>query len=373
MPLSDQDIQALRDLFGADADALVGLGARAADTLRAGLEGVVARAGDVQAQSITLAEYAELAAAFADTAHVGLELRVALPDGNTAPLVVLVPTADAGGAFMLDMSPEQMADETFAAAQLEIVAAGVRELLDLGGLSLFVGALAGAEATLVAARLDDIATTLLGVEAAAEGMPAVRVDATVAFGDAGETRFTAVLPAGLLVRLVGKLAEDASAPAAAVPEPFDLPAFGDADALDASFDTPVPPAANVSPLRPDIAPPPPPSMFAAADDVPVHPVRFPPLGAALNVPPASQQFDLIMDVPLRVTVELGRSSMTVDEVLALGPGSVIELNKLAGEPVDILVNDRLIAHGEVVVVDENFGVRVTEIVSPRARANAAAR
>jgi flagellar motor switch protein FliN len=372
VPLSDQDIQALRDLFGADADALVGLGARAADTLRSGLEGVVARAGDVQAQAITLAEYPELAAAFADTTHLGLELRVALPDGNTAPLAVLVPTADAGGAFMLDMSPEQMADETFAAAQLEIVAAGVRELLDLGGLSLFVGALAGAEATLVAARLDDIATTLATVEAAAEGMPAVRVDATVTFGDEGDTRFTAVLPAGLLVRLVGKLAEDAPAPAAAVPEPFDLPAFGDADALDASFDTPVPLASNVSPLRPDIAPPPPPSMFAA-DDVPVHPVRFPPLGAALNVTPASQQFDLIMDVPLRVTVELGRSSMTVDEVLALGPGSVIELNKLAGEPVDILVNDRLIAHGEVVVVDENFGVRVTEIVSPRARANAAAR
>ena len=60
--------------------------------------------------------------------------------------------------------------------------------------------------------------------------------------------------------------------------------------------------------------------------------------------------------------------MTVEDVLALGPGSVVELNKLAGEPVDILINDQLIARGEVVVVDENFGVRVTEIVSPRRRA-----
>ena len=73
---------------------------------------------------------------------------------------------------------------------------------------------------------------------------------------------------------------------------------------------------------------------------------------------------------MRVTVELGRSTMTVEDVLALGPGSVIELNKLAGEPVDILVNEQLIARGEVVVVDENFGVRVTEIVSPRRRATA---
>ena len=80
-----------------------------------------------------------------------------------------------------------------------------------------------------------------------------------------------------------------------------------------------------------------------------------------------------MNVPLRVSVELGRSSMTVEAVLALGPGSVVELNKLAGEPVDVLVNDRLIARGEVVVVDENFGVRVTEVISPRSRANAMAR
>ncbi|MPZ98552.1 MAG: flagellar motor switch protein FliN [Dehalococcoidia bacterium] len=80
-----------------------------------------------------------------------------------------------------------------------------------------------------------------------------------------------------------------------------------------------------------------------------------------------------MDVQMRVSVELGRSSMSVEDVLALGPGSVVELNKLAGEPVDILVNDRLIARGEVVVVDENFGVRVTEIISPRRRAQAMGR
>jgi flagellar motor switch protein FliN/FliY len=72
-------------------------------------------------------------------------------------------------------------------------------------------------------------------------------------------------------------------------------------------------------------------------------------------------------------VELGRSSLTVEEILELGPGSVVELNKLAGEPVDILVNDRLIARGEVVVVDENFGVRITEIISPRQRVNAIGR
>jgi flagellar motor switch protein FliN/FliY len=107
-----------------------------------------------------------------------------------------------------------------------------------------------------------------------------------------------------------------------------------------------------------------------ANDAPVHPVRFPPLPPAEGGAGNSRPIDLIMDVSMRVSVELGRSSMTVEEILELGPGSVVELNKLAGEPVDILVNDRLIARGEVVVVDENFGVRVTEIISPRQRATA---
>lgn len=77
--------------------------------------------------------------------------------------------------------------------------------------------------------------------------------------------------------------------------------------------------------------------------------------------------ELLMDVPLQVTVELGRTQKMVKEVLALGPGSVLELDKLAGEPVDILVNEKPIAKGEVVVIDENFGIRVTEILSPRDR------
>lgn len=77
--------------------------------------------------------------------------------------------------------------------------------------------------------------------------------------------------------------------------------------------------------------------------------------------------DLILDIPLRVTVELGRSKMVVSELLNLGQGSVIELNKLAGEPMEILVNDKLVARGEAVVVNEKFGVRLTDIISPKER------
>jgi flagellar motor switch protein FliN len=83
----------------------------------------------------------------------------------------------------------------------------------------------------------------------------------------------------------------------------------------------------------------------------------------------SSGIDLLLDVPLRMSVVLGKTTKTIREVLGLGPGSVMELDKMAGEPVDIMVNDKLIAHGEVVVVDENFGVRVTDIVTLEQRLN----
>ena len=81
--------------------------------------------------------------------------------------------------------------------------------------------------------------------------------------------------------------------------------------------------------------------------------------------PAS--LDLILDIPLAVTVELGRSKMLINDLLQLGQGSVIELTKLVGEPLEVLVNDKLVARGEVVVVNEKFGVRLTDIVTPMER------
>ncbi len=74
-------------------------------------------------------------------------------------------------------------------------------------------------------------------------------------------------------------------------------------------------------------------------------------------------YEMLVDVPIKVTVELGRSQMTVQEILGLEKGSVIELDRIAGDPVDVFVNDYLIAKGEVVVVDDNFGVRITQIIA----------
>lgn len=81
----------------------------------------------------------------------------------------------------------------------------------------------------------------------------------------------------------------------------------------------------------------------------------------------ARRLDLLLDVPLEITVELGRARMTIQDLLGLGPGAVVELDKLAGESLDILVNGRLVARGEAVVVNEKFGARITDIVSPTER------
>lgn len=106
----------------------------------------------------------------------------------------------------------------------------------------------------------------------------------------------------------------------------------------------------------------------AAPKTEVGEVRFKELKNVDHVN-ASMDLDFILDIPLTMTVELGRCRLLISEMLQLGQGSVIELMKLAGEPMEIFVNQKLIARGEVVVVNEKFGVRLTDIVSPAERVN----
>lgn len=95
----------------------------------------------------------------------------------------------------------------------------------------------------------------------------------------------------------------------------------------------------------------------------VQPAVFSSFESFQQQQPETKNLNMLLDIPLQITVELGRTKRSVKDILELTSGSIIELDKLAGEPVDILVNNRLIAQGEVVVIDENFGVRVTDIIS----------
>lgn len=97
-------------------------------------------------------------------------------------------------------------------------------------------------------------------------------------------------------------------------------------------------------------------------DINVQPVQFQPFTTGPNPITQQENIDLIMDVPLEVTVELGRTSKSIKEILEFSPGTIIELDRIAGEPIDVLVNNKLVAKGEVVVIEESFGIRVTEII-----------
>ena len=135
------------------------------------------------------------------------------------------------------------------------------------------------------------------------------------------------------------------------------------------------PAPQPAPVAPQVAPPTPtpvsmpapPQGYAPAPVQPVQPVNVAPaqfqaFDTSINPIMQQENIGLIMDVPLEVTVELGRTNKTIKEILDFSPGTIIELNKLAGEAIDLLVNGKYVAKGEVVVIEDNFGIRITEIV-----------
>lgn len=156
---------------------------------------------------------------------------------------------------------------------------------------------------------------------------------------------------------------------------------------------PAPEIAAKAPEPPPVQPPPPsrpmaepvyntPAMAAVPTSAPlnssyrtevntpvmVQPAQFGPISNG-KVGKETGNIGLILDVPLQVTVELGGTRMKIKDILDLGIGSIIELDKLAGDPVDVYVNGKMIAKGEVVVIDENFGIKITDIISPIERAN----
>jgi len=97
-----------------------------------------------------------------------------------------------------------------------------------------------------------------------------------------------------------------------------------------------------------------------------QPAAFPPVDKA-NAAPGANNLEFILDIPLQVTVQVGSARMQIRDILQLGQGSVVELDKLAGEPMEVLVNNKLVAKGEVVVVNDKFGIRLTDVVSAAQR------
>ncbi len=106
---------------------------------------------------------------------------------------------------------------------------------------------------------------------------------------------------------------------------------------------------------------------AVADEALANPISFEELESEHIKANPNPELEVILDIPVTISMEVGRTSITIRNLLQLNQGSVIELDRLAGEPLDVLVNGTLIAHGEVVVVNEKFGIRMTDVISPAER------
>jgi flagellar motor switch protein FliN/FliY len=363
----------MRSALGRHADALEGVASVVREQMLAGLESVTTSRPSLSGISFGSADAPGLSAEFAEIPHVVVDLALSTTAGGRAAGAVIVPLSDLGGLLGIETSAERMADADFANAQMQVISGATREYFDLLGMTLFQDELRGIEVVPTDVRLDDAAASLGQMSDAGA---VVRIDLGLTLPSGEPAGLTLLLPQSFL-DAVGGLIDGDTAGRTPEPVPFRAASSG------ASIDEGIAGAGaresapfgldsdlmgdigNVSPFRPAGT-----YGAGAREDVEVHPVRFPPLSEPAHMSSERRALELIMDVSMRVTVELGRASLTVEDVLGLGPGSVVELNKLAGEPVDVMVNDQLIARGEVVVVDENFGVRVTEIVSPRRRAQA---
>lgn len=188
--------------------------------------------------------------------------------------------------------------------------------------------------------------------------PLVQISFAMTIGSLADTEIMQILPLDfakeMVATLMGSLADSVSGS----PDVRELVSGQTVSAPAGQPDRPEQAAVSAQPSAPTAKATPLPQ-----EKVVVQPVAFAPLTAE-QPSSVGTNLDLLLDIPLEVTVELGRTKRLIKDVLELGVGSVIELDKLAGEPVDVVVNSKLVARGEVVVIDENFGVRITDILTP---------
>ena len=228
-------------------------------------------------------------------------------------------------------------------------------------------------------NLIDLGTEEKVTEIVGQDEPVVRVSFRMEVDGLIDSEIMQILPVHVAKEMVeslmggGAAAEEpapapAPQPAAPAPQPAPTPAPQPmAPPAPQPMAAPAPqPMAQPAPQQ---APPvyAPPQYAQPVASAPVQPVQFTPLASG-PVPVNDANIGLILDVPLQITVELGRTSKSIKDILELTNGSIVELDRLAGEPVDIMVNGKYLAKGEVVVIDENFGVRITDIASPAERA-----
>lgn len=347
-PLTQEEIQALiAGMTGGEQDTDGAALARLEEELAAAYAAVAESLGSALGESVEVGRPAVEKRTVTEVAAAVLEggpvVYSTFGDGLSG--AVALGLSDETAARLGDtVTPTALGDQVFAALASRFATVLGNEVT----VTPAVAAAAGS--TLAQSGLSENiaqAFTPLTIGGAAAGHWLLLIDEAIALaltGDQAEATAAAAV-AALAAAPPAEPADAAPAPAAPAPRPIRA--------------VPPPAAAPAAPAqRAPVAAP-----AAPAQPIPVQPAAFGDIGRPTDTGDL-HNIDLLLDVPLQVTVELGRTKRPIKDVLALGPGSVLELDKLAGEPVDVLVNGQLVARGEVVVIDENFGVRITDIISP---------
>ena len=361
-------------LSAAQADSLDATGSSAWATAAQTLQTVLGTLPSIQEVDGRLVMPDEIIGEFGDP-HLAVPLELSTSQDQSA--VAYLVTSTLVAAMFLESQADDPADEEQQTIVISSTILG--QVIQSLNSQLFSKSPAG-----LVVSLDDMVANAMPTILGAMDEPAMYLTATLQA--ARPLPFSLVLPGTFLDIMAGAMpapvaapAEEPTAAAPATPAastlfdslPFSL-TLDELESAEIIDEDPVPlltarPVAAVPPPieepEPVFQEPPPlrePTPIAQAGPA-AHRARFAPF-PEFDQPATKSAIDLLAGLQMNVSVELGRTELTVSEVLGLGPGSVIELDRLAGEPVDILVNDRLIARGEVVVVDENFGVRVVEVV-----------
>ncbi|MBD3109434.1 flagellar motor switch phosphatase FliY [Bacillus sp. AGMB 02131] len=220
-----------------------------------------------------------------------------------------------------------------------------------------------------------------GEESIPQDDPLIKISFRLKIGELIDSNIMQLLPVHFAKELVNELLDpvEEQAPQAKAAEPVKEPVYQPSSAMESVYTQPQVQQQSMytEPVPMNTAYNPPPSgpqhlgsaYGQPSQPVSVQPAQFSSFETPHLQPNEAKNLNMLLDIPLQVTVELGRTNRSVKDILDLSAGSIIELDKLAGEPVDILVNSRLVAKGEVVVIDENFGVRVTDILSQAERLN----
>jgi len=292
-------------------------------------------------------------------------VRIEYTEGLDGQNVFILSTRDASVVADLMMGGEGSPSEEFSDLHASAIAEAMNQMM--GSASTAMAEMVGRRVDISAPQVqildlsDDASALELGLEALM-----VRTAFQLRVGDLLDTTLMQLMP----LRFAHSLADGLLASAPSTAEPPHAPE-APAPAPAPAAEPPAPAAAAPAPAAaPGPAPPPP-----AEDDRHLHALPAPPVAQPVSfpsldeVPPPAGGSDisLLIDVPLQVTVELGRTSLKIRNVLELVPGSIVELDKLAGDLVDVLVNGKQIARGEVVVIDEEFGVRISEVASQAKR------